>query len=294
MIRLSVTIYSEKQLLDMIELGVNVIRIADERYSYTGKGEYSFEKVKEINNRLKKKNIELQFKMERLIHESNLSAFKELLIKLFAEKIKVVFSDYAVYEIALQNNAVDLLVYDPYTLNTNFETINLVSKWGIDSVVLSRQLSIQSMLNTIQNTDAKIEIQVQGKVPLFFSKRKLITNYENYTDNKVDDNSKTYFLEEELRKDERYPIKEYSFGTTVFCSHEICMCKEIKSFIDYGVDLFSIENIIYSDKMLKKIVSVYKSINVLNNETLEKTSDKLAGLTNGNNDKLLHEEKVVI
>ncbi len=294
MTKLTVTVYSEKQIKDMITLGVDIIRLADERYSYTGKGVYSLEDIDNLLELLRDKNIELQFKMERLIHQSNLDLFLNLAKNLFKRNIKIIFSDFAVYQIAVECNYTHLLIYEPYTLNTNDKTLNLFFEKGIGSIGLSRQLRFPKMLEILENVNSNIEIQVQGKVPIFFSNRLLVSNYMEYTNMSLSNLNEVYYLEEELRETEKYPIKEYEFGTTVFCSHEINLLDKLLILRNENVYSFLIENITYTDDELYKIVSIYKEALNSNVADLEMNIKKLNDILKDNFLSLVDKAEVII
>ncbi len=255
--KLVVASYSNNQFISLLKEGVKTIRIADERYSYTGKEIYSFRKIDAFLEQSADFKAKLQVKFDRLFCDFELSEIKNTLEQFFIRKIQVVFSDFAIYEIARELGSTHLLIYDPATTLTNYATINALYDLGLNSFVLSRQLSVKEMTEISCESRALIEVQISGIAPIFFSKRKIITNYEIYTETKLPNNTNTFYLEEELRKGEFYPIKEYEYGTIVYHANEIDLLDKVN---DLNCDWFLIDNLLLSDEEIVERVRKFKVV----------------------------------
>lgn len=213
--------------------------------------------LEEINCLLDKKNnhhISLLF--NRIFHESELVIVKELLTSLDLTKVDFFFySDLGFYQLAKELNITDKLVYDAYTYLTNSLDVNLYARLN-HTVVVSNQLSISEIEEIAKNANKDVMIHAFGKSIIFYSKRKLITNYFKYRHKKNNPNSKDYFLQEEFRN-EMYHLYEDKNGTYIYekgyyyLYDEVDMMKNISHMIIHCADL--------DEKMYQKVINAYKA-----------------------------------
>ncbi len=160
--------------------------------------------------------------IDQIIHENDLQNVKKFMNE-FKEVLGFYYSDMAVYMIAKEMNIVDKLIYNPGTLVTSVADAEFYLELGIKRVCLSREITLDDIMK-FSHLGEKVEVIIHGKLNMFYSKRKLLTNYFTHIKMEV---QKKGELEEEIR-DERYPVIEDEHGTNIF--HE----KSVNSFEEFN------------------------------------------------------------
>ncbi len=116
------------------------------------------------------------------------------------------------------------VIYDNITVNTNYETLDILGDIGIFAAVLGREITLNE-INEIENsTSINTVVHVQGMFPIFTSIRKLITNYSKARDMK--EVASDYALYQKDRN-AKYPIIEKDSGVVMFSSYEQCSIEDI-------------------------------------------------------------------
>lgn len=147
---------------------------------------------------------------------------------------------------------------------TNYATANFWHKQGVKRVTVARELSFKEMsdLKAKVPFDMEIEAFIHGPICISYSGRRLISNYLNARNNKIDftDYSDVldYNLTEEKRKGEYYPVYEDKRGTFFYNSKDLCMIEFIPELIKTGLSSLKIEGRMKSSYHLASIVRAYK------------------------------------
>ncbi len=187
--------------------------------------------INEIVNLLKKTDKEIFVAVNKNIRNRDLTKLKENLDILNNINIKgILYYDTAVYMLSIDKNK--LVLNKEHSL-TNYATINYWNKKGIDSFYLSSEITLKEIEEIKNNTKTKLFVNVFGYLPIFLSKRNLITNYKkNFT---IDDSSDIYYMEKEGKK---YPLLETYDGTIVYSSMILSAYDDydkIDKLVDYAV-----------------------------------------------------------
>ena len=117
--------------------------------------------------------------INRILNSTEIRVLENILINL-TNINGLVFEDLGILEI-VKTNHLDLeLIYFHNHAGTNYETINFWLNEGIDSVVLSNEITAEE-INEIQNNVIKpVSIIVLGHNQIMYSRRTLLTNYAKY------------------------------------------------------------------------------------------------------------------
>ena len=157
-------------------------------------------------------------------------------------------------------------------LSTQSNTTNYLSAlfWyvqGIKRINLARELSIED-IEIIKKKIPYIEVEtfLHGAMCMSISGRCLLSNF--FTGRASNKGECThpcrwkYYLNEETRDGEFYPIEETSRGVYIFNSKDLCGIYFLPKLIDIGVDSFKIEGRMKSVYYVANVVRVYrKAIN---------------------------------
>ena len=181
----------------------------------------------------------------------------------------IFFHDLGIYDAAKSYNLLDKLIYDGRSVLCNsLDTAFLLDK-GIDSVVLSRELTLSEITAIVRNNPQKVNLQIFGHVRLSQSKRKFLTNYFREIHKDYDYlNKETLSLIEEKRE-YRMPILEEESGTSIYSDYILEMFSEIvdlKPYLKRGIiDTLFLED----EKQIFEVCRDYKRITKANHEFIK-------------------------
>lgn len=193
------------------------------------------------------KHDDLYISINKIFHNDELSDLENYLKYLKNKKIRgIFFSDFAVFSICARLNMLDLLIYDPNTLITNYKELEFF-EGKIKGVVISPFISLEE-LKEFKSDKLELFFLGNGRINLFYSKRKLIGNYCKY--HEIDDSFKNdkLLLKEELRPDYYYPIVEDENGTFVYSPY-IYSCLDLESELP-NIDYLIID-LVYDKEFIK-------------------------------------------
>lgn len=192
-------------------------------------------------------------------------------LELFLERIEklnvdgIIFYDVSVISIMKKNDFKTPLVWNQEHFTTNYLTIEYWLSNSVKTCFLSNEITIEEIEEIKENTTSKLILQGFGYVPIFLSKRPLISNYKDYF--KLNDNSKIYYMEKDGKK---YPLRELDGNFECYNARLLNSLEKIEKLnIDYVyLNSFLIEE----DNFLKVLSSFknkdYKNINSLYKEEL--------------------------
>ncbi len=206
-------------------------------------------------------DVKLWFVYEKMVFNSDLDNLKDLLKKLESNGFYGIrCSDYSLIQIAKELNSSLKLVWDPKTGGNNLLYYDFfISQPEIARVSASKELSIVELNSLIQKYPYKIEILLFGRVRIFHSKRELLYPFiKNSLENSEKNiTNKRFFLEEEKRDGEFFPIEQDENGTYIYYSKPYAINLEKltdKEF--YGVfDFQNFQNLDDVEQILKSYVN---------------------------------------
>lgn len=156
------------------------------------------------------------------------------------------------------------------TTGTNWYTCNYWGRKGAKRAVLAREISMDAIIETKENAEVEIEIQVHGMATMFQSKRTLLEHYFQYQGKEVEleaiKTDKNLFLHDKERAN-KYPIFQDENGTHIMSPNDICIIDELQDLIEAGIDSFKIEGLLKDSAYIIAVTGFYhKAISMyLNN-----------------------------
>ncbi|ACO83888.1 U32 family peptidase [Clostridium botulinum] len=146
----------------------------------------------------------------------------------------------------------------------NFKTINFWYKQGVKRTVLARELTLEE-IKTIREKiekDCQLEAFVHGSMCMSYSGRCLLSNYMTGRDSNRGACAQPcrykYYLMEEKREGEYFPILEDDKGTYIMNSKDMCMIEHIPELVQSGIDSFKIEGRMKSSFYVATVVKAYR------------------------------------
>ncbi len=154
-------------------------------------------------------------------------------------------------------------------LSTQSNTMNYVSAkfwydYGVKRIILARELKMKEIQEFRENlpNDCEIEVFVHGAMCMAYSGRCLISNYMTSRDSNKGACSQAcrykYYLVEEKRPNEYFPVYEDDAGTYIMNSKDLCMIEHIDDVIKSGVSSIKIEGRMKSIFYVAMVVKMYR------------------------------------
>jgi len=146
----------------------------------------------------------------------------------------------------------------------NYASANAFYDMGAKRVVLAREMHIDDIkkLRDKTNPDLEIEAFVHGAMCMSFSGRCTISNYLTNRDANRGQCSQPcrwqYYLMEEKRQGEYFPVHEEPEGTYILNSKDLCMIEHIDKLCDVGVSSFKIEGRAKSSYYVGIVTNAYR------------------------------------
>jgi len=208
--------------------------------------------VEEIITIAEKTDKEITISLNKMIHNKDLELVRETLKKIRNSKIKkILFYDLGILNICKEMNTDKELILSQEHLNASKNSNEFYYNQGITNSLITSDITKEEILEINNNTKMNIYYTVYGYLPVFYSRRYLLTNYFKYIEkNMIDD---TYYI---FNNNSKYMIKEYNYGTIIYSPlinliNEVENLKEIKKLVidlSYTNDIKVIDKFINNEK----------------------------------------------
>lgn len=198
---------------------------------------------------------ELFICMNKLMHNKDIEYLRECLLKVRDKNLHILFYDMAVYNIARELGIEDKLVIYQDHLNASILSNRFYNRLGIKYSFITSDITMEELLLIKRNVDSKIMFLGYGYLPMFYSRRYLISNYLKYID-QFDGEKSKYEIVSDMGK--KYTIAEEENGTTIYTDREVNLINYMEQLdeIDYIVmnsnNIDSDEYLRMVDKFIKR------------------------------------------
>lgn len=226
--KLLVAVNSKKLLENTINKNIDGIIIYLDKLSVNSS---FFMNIDEILN-TDFNNKEVFICINKIMHNNDLNLLESSLLKLKNTNYKILFYDMGVYNISKKLNMVDKLVIYQDHLNSNSISSNFYYDLGITGAYINSDITYEELNQIKKNSKSFIMTTVYGYIPIFYSRRYLLTNYFKYIGATRKDTN--YYLDD---NGDRYHINEEEHGTTIYTKDKINLINRLDdiSDIDYFV-----------------------------------------------------------
>ncbi len=257
---LVVEAFNMEHALFCINSGVHNLIIGNEVFASTYS--YSFSENEVINLINNKKSTKIWIKVDAFFFEPDINrliCYLKWLSRLNVDF--VIFQDFAVAQINDELKLNLKLHYASQTTNTSYYQFDFFLENNIKSLFLARELTITELIEICQNKGSmKIEIQGHGYGFIMHSRWKMISNFENYFNEKIsNDDNKLIQIKEKLRK---YPnlIFENRHGTHMFTGYQIYTIDLLSKLDSLGIDYLRLDFFNTNFDYAKTITDLYLKI----------------------------------
>lgn len=209
---------------------------------------FELEDIKDIQNK------EVFIALNKNMHNEDLTQLEEILLKLEDYPIQgVIFYDLAVVNLKKRLNLSYPLVWHQEHMTNNYNTVNFWYQQGVDYSYISSDITLREMKEIKENTKSKLMVTLFGHLPMFVSRRPLISNYKHTFD--LESNQEEYQIEKE---EKTYPLIENQEGTVVYTDFVI---EGLKEMLELDYDYVVLNSYDIEEETFKKVVSIFKKTN---------------------------------
>ncbi|MBQ6106054.1 MAG: U32 family peptidase [Lachnospiraceae bacterium] len=148
--------------------------------------------------------------------------------------------------------------------NVNAETFLFWYDLGVRRVVCGRELSLTEITEIRKAIPADMEIEafVHGAMCISYSGRCLLSNFMTGRDANLGACTHPcrwkYYLMEETRPNEYFPVEENADGTYIFNSKDLCMIEHIPELCAAGIDSFKVEGRMKTALYVATVAGTYR------------------------------------
>ena len=176
---------------------------------------------------IKKNDKKAILGINKIHHPSDILETKEFLKK-YNSDVYYYVSDLGVCNILIEMGLSNKIIYNPETMITNYLDLGLLNECHFDAYQLSSEITLNDIKYAYEKTNAPLIYYGFGHKIMFYSKRKLLSLYENKTGIKM---PKEGYLKEVTRED-YMPVCQNSNGTYILRSYVISLLDELDN-LDY-------------------------------------------------------------
>ncbi len=226
---------------------------------------FTEDEIKEGVDFAHEKDRKVYVTMNIIPHNEDLIGLEEYSKKLYDMGVDgVIVSDPGIFSV-INRTVPELPIHlSTQASVTNYETVMFWYNLDIRRIVLARELSLNEIEEIIKKApkDLEIETFVHGAMCISYSGRCLLSNYMVGRDANRGDCAHPcrwkYYLMEEKRPGEYFPIVEGDKGTFIFNSKDLCMIEYIPELVKAGIKSFKIEGRVKSSYYVATVVRSYR------------------------------------
>lgn len=237
---------SKKHLLDLIEKNIDGVLLYIDKLSINNSFSMSINEVNEID--FKEKEVFLC--INKIMHNDNIPLVREFLEQIKDKDYKILFYDMGVYNIAKTLHLEDKLVIYQDHLNANTYSNNFYYNLGIKGSYINSDITHDELNNIKDNSNGFIMITSYGYIPIFMSRRYLLTNYMKYID--LSKKNAEYHL---ISEEDKYPICEEDEGTAIYTKEPINLINRLDDI--ENIDYLVLNSNLIKEEEYNKVVDNY-------------------------------------
>ena len=256
MSKLIVSANSYSHLNKLLTMNIDGIILSIDKLSVNDNFYINIEDIDKIDF----KGKEIYISLNKIMHNSDLTLLRKVMNTIKDKNIKIMFYDMAVYNIAKEYNMIDKLVIMQDHLNASINSNEFYYKLGINNSYITSDITKDELLAIKDKSKMNIFFTVYGYLPIFYSRRYLVSNYLKFID-ETNDNSNFEILSDNFHK---YPIKEEEFGTTIYTD-------KVVNLINYLDELKNIDYLVMKSNMILDDEFNEMVLNFINHKKLDDT-----------------------
>lgn len=244
---------------DAVYLGGQAFSMRAAPQNFTG------ETLKSAVEEAHRENVKVYLTCNTLPRNSEIPQFEQFMADAVASGVDaVIVADLGLMSL-VKKYAPDMEIHmSTQTGIVNYASANELYNMGAKRVVLARELSLEEIAEIRAKTpkDLDIEVFVHGAMCMSFSGRCLLSSYLTNRDANRGECSQPcrwgYYLMEEKRVGEYYPVFEDEKGSYILNAKDMCMIDHLDDLAKAGVTSFKIEGRAKSAYYVSIITNAYR------------------------------------
>lgn len=176
------------------------------------------------------------------------------------------------------------LIWSQEHLTTNYATCNFWTSYGVNSVYLSSDITLDEIIDIKKNISMKVFVNVFGYLPMFASYRHLIKNYLKTFELESDSNN--YKI---CKEGNKYTIIDNDLGSFVYSSNILNGIDECLVFMKNDIDYVVLNSFQIDEDNFTKIVNLFTSLDETN---VKERSNKIMSMFDNIDKGFLYKETV--
>ncbi len=246
--------------------GADAVYFAGQRFGLrAGAGNLTLEDMKEGMDFIRSRGARGYLTVNIIPHNDHLRGLEDFLKRAAGTGVHgMIVSDPGVFQLIRK-----VLPSMEIHVSTQANTVNSLSAnfWhelGAKRIILARELSLREIKEIRVNTPdtLKLEAFVHGAMCISYSGRCLLSNYMADRDSNLGDCAHPcrwkYYLMEEKRPGQYYPVYEDEGGTFIMNSKDLCMIEHIPELLGTGLSSLKIEGRMKSVYYVATVVKAYR------------------------------------
>ncbi len=230
-----------------------------------GADNFTLEELKEGTRFVHQQGGKIYITVNMIPHNDNLKELPEYLNQL--QEIGVdalIVSDPGVITV-IREEGIELPLHLSTQANTvNWASVRFWAEQGLERIILARELSSSEIKEIKDKIDISLEIFVHGAMCISYSGRCLLSKYMVNRDANKGECAHScrwkYYLMEEERPGEYYPVFEDKEGTFIMNSRDLCLIEQIPAVIETKVDSLKIEGRMKGLHYVATVTGVYRKV----------------------------------
>lgn len=255
-----------EKLKTAVDYGADAVYMGGSEFSLrAGAGGFTFDEMKEGLAYAHERGRRCYLTVNIFAHNEDIEP-----LKAFLKEIKDFgFDGFLVSDPGIVNLVKEIIPSGELHLSTQANMTNYLTAkfWydlGVKRLVLARELSLKEIKEIRDSIpeDMELEAFVHGAMCISYSGRCLLSNFMAERDSNRGACAHPcrwkYFLEEEKRPGEYYPIEEDDRGTYIMNSRDLCMISHLDDLVNAGITSFKIEGRMKSVFYCATITNAYR------------------------------------
>lgn len=259
MIEIIATAESVEQAKSLFAAGVDIVYVGEDTYGLRMPASLSKEEIVEITKMAHEQNKRVTVAVNAIMHNdriAKITPYLEFLQSIGVDAITV--GDTGVIHLLRKNGFELPYIYDAQTMVTSANQINFWVKRGATGAVVARELTHEELQAIQQQVPVPIEVQVYGATCIYQSKRPLVNNYFNFTDQKKQSSKEEgLFLSEYKNSDTHYSVFEDVNGTHIFATDDLNLMPHLDMLTDADITRWKLDGIFTKGERFVKIASLF-------------------------------------
>lgn len=241
--------------------------VANKNVSYRYHDSFNLDMIRKIKRYCTKNNKGLYVLINKIFFEDELSSLDNYIKKVISIGIDgIFFADFSVFVIASKYGFADRCYFCHETFLRNSKDIETYQQLGIKNIICSKDMNINDIEHLDENKKDTYGVLCFGYIPLYESKRKILTNYKKQYNIDVNIDNFDLFLKEDTR-DNRYRILEQNGTTSIFHDKVLSYLKYVDR-LEKHIDIFIFDCLFFDSLFVNEVISYYKEkkINMLDDD----------------------------